>query len=269
MDVLYTFLDHYKSILDYLLTISEYFRCKFIGDRNKSRPDYTLNLLGMTTNSDKSTNRETDLVLLQRMAANDEWAFEQIYQQYFRILYRFAYWKIQRHEESEDIAQEVLIGLWSARSNLSHITNLYNYLVSAVNYRVYNYVRHLKYVRTHQLDTLSTHLSAADNTGESLETVEFITTQVKMEIRRLPERCRTAFQLSREEEMPIDMIADCMKISKRTVENYITTALKRLRLILNIPWSNVSVVSMDARYSFRLPKGHEPHDIMIVILHQS
>jgi RNA polymerase sigma-70 factor (ECF subfamily) len=51
-------------------------------------------------------------------------------------------------------------------------------------------------------------------------------------ISELPKKCQTAFRMSRIEHEPIQRIAERMNISNRTVENYISQALKHLRLRL-------------------------------------
>ncbi|MCW5912135.1 MAG: HTH domain-containing protein [Cyclobacteriaceae bacterium] len=48
-------------------------------------------------------------------------------------------------------------------------------------------------------------------------------------IARLPQKQEEVFRLSRMEHLSIEEIAQRLNISKRTVENYITAALKTLR----------------------------------------
>jgi RNA polymerase sigma-70 factor (ECF subfamily) len=51
-------------------------------------------------------------------------------------------------------------------------------------------------------------------------------------LRQLPQRCREIFLMSRKDQLNNDEIASRLSISKRTVENQLTTALKHLRVEL-------------------------------------
>jgi RNA polymerase sigma-70 factor (ECF subfamily) len=52
---------------------------------------------------------------------------------------------------------------------------------------------------------------------------------VQTRMAELPGKCQLAFHMSRMEHTPIAEIAEKMNISPRTVENYITQALRHLR----------------------------------------
>ena len=54
--------------------------------------------------------------------------------------------------------------------------------------------------------------------------------QLQQALRRLPEKCRTVFQLSRFEELKYQEIADELGISLKTVEAHMAKALRLLRL---------------------------------------
>ena len=57
---------------------------------------------------------------------------------------------------------------------------------------------------------------------------------VDRELDKLPKRCKEIFTLSRRAQLSNDEIASRLEISKRTVENQLTHALRHLRL--SIPY---------------------------------
>ena len=71
-----------------------------------------------------------------------------------------------------------------------------------------------------------------DNSSEELLELKDLQHTIDERISELPEKCQTAFRMSRMEYEPIQRIAERMNISNRTVENYISQALKHLRLRL-------------------------------------
>lgn len=170
----------------------------------------------------------SDITLLQLLSNEDEEAFETIYYRYAEELNRFAYSKIGEREESEEIIQEIFVTLWQKRKQLQGITALNTYLFRAVHNRIISYYRSAK-VREQYANNFAMF---AITHSESID-IELAFKELKnimdKELVELPERCQQAFRMSRIENMSIQQIAEQMAISPRTVENYITQALKHLR----------------------------------------
>jgi RNA polymerase sigma factor (sigma-70 family) len=132
------------------------------------------------------------------------------------------------------MVQELYIWLWTRRENLSHVTALKSYLYNAIRYKVVNYFEHHA-VQQRYIENYVLFEASHDNSNEELSDISDIGPMIEKSIAVLPERCQMAFRLSRLEHMPISNIAAHMNISSRTVENYITHALKHLRLT----WRNL------------------------------
>ena len=56
---------------------------------------------------------------------------------------------------------------------------------------------------------------------------------VEMEIENMPEKQRTIYKMSRNQGIPNDKIAEQLEISKRTVENQLSLAMKQIRNVLS------------------------------------
>lgn len=69
----------------------------------------------------------SDEQLLRLLQQNDEAAFTEIYNRYWKILYSSAHNILQVKDAAEDAVQEVFISLWKRR-NLVHIESLKAYL---------------------------------------------------------------------------------------------------------------------------------------------
>jgi len=72
-----------------------------------------------------------------------------------------------------------------------------------------------------------------DNSNEEMLYLKDLCKTIKESISTLPDHYQTAFRLSRIQHQPTQRIAEHMKISPRTVENYISAALKHLRISLD------------------------------------
>jgi RNA polymerase sigma-70 factor (ECF subfamily) len=171
---------------------------------------------------------KADYQLVSLLQGGDRRAFEEIYRRYASPLYRFASDKVFDREDCEEIIQETFVWLWSHHKSLNHVTDLRPYLYGIVKHKVYNHIRH-KYIRRDYAEHFLKYGTVIDNSNEELANLADVLRILEHAISQLPERCQTAFRLSRVDHQPIAAIAEQMGISTRTVENYITQALKHLR----------------------------------------
>ncbi len=57
---------------------------------------------------------------------------------------------------------------------------------------------------------------------------------IELNINKMPEQRRRIFQMSRNENMTNDEIAECLGITKKTVENQLSLALKELKKVISV-----------------------------------
>ena len=82
----------------------------------------------------------TDDHLLYLIQSDDDLAFKEIFERYWRKLYAIAYNRLRMEHTAEDIVQEVLTMLWVRRADLK-IKSLNNYLSMAVRYNIFHEIR--------------------------------------------------------------------------------------------------------------------------------
>jgi len=177
--------------------------------------------------------KESDQALIHKMAEDDQAAFEMIFHRYWEKLFSYLYNRLHNKIASEEIVQEVLISIWEKRKTLSIHTSLSSYLYKAAKYRMLNYIRSEKVRKTYFSDFLETQISlVSDPLGPQLQNVSDLKDLIEKRLQELPPKCREVYRMSREEHIPNQEIADQLRISKKTVENYLTIALKHLRIHL-------------------------------------
>ena len=88
-----------------------------------------------------------DFELLQFLKKDDEHAYTEIYNRYWKLLFYTAYNVIQTKTEVQDAIQEVFIALWQRRKE-AVIQNLKPYLLQATRFQV------LKAIRVQKTDEL-------------------------------------------------------------------------------------------------------------------
>ena len=170
--------------------------------------------------------------LVQLLRIDDVKAFELLYDRYVDILYEYVDKRIDDREQSKEIVQELFEWLWKNRTSIVITSSVRSYLLGSAKHQILNYIRSKqiqhKYVN---------HFIYVSKGGNSCPTEEMINlsdleTGIDQKISELPDKCRTVFRMSRIEHQSIQHIAKHMNISRRTVENYISRALKHLRASL-------------------------------------
>lgn len=170
----------------------------------------------------------TDEELFRLLHEDDTAAFNELYSRYWKNLYKYIRAGVGNDELAQDLLQDVFIKLWNLRHTLTITSSLNDYIFRIAKSAVIKHFRSegvwRKYA-AHFAQTMSTH----DNSNEEQQRVRDIESSIERSIAQLPTHYQTAFRLSRYEHVPTAEIAQRMNISPRTVENYISHALKHLR----------------------------------------
>lgn len=166
--------------------------------------------------------------ILQRLAAGDEHAFREIYDRYWKVVYKAA----MRYQSSSDLAvdvvQEVFCSLWDRRSQFLNVKNLESYLVTMTHHQVYAQFR--KWAtetrsREAYTESLASSVSDTDFIVRSSQYEEILTELVD----KLPPQQKQVFKMAREEGMTHEAIARELNLSQGTVKNHMVRALQFLR----------------------------------------
>jgi len=176
----------------------------------------------------KSCNLSDD-ELLGLFEQNDLLAFEEIYNRYWLKLYAAAYKRIKDRETAKEIVQDLFTSFWINRTQLKIRSSLQGYLFSSVKYSVLNY-RRAENVRASYSEILLLANNDACNTTEEHLVYKELKESIETGINKLPPKCRSVFELSRNQYKSNKEIAKIMDISEKTVENHITKALRYLRV---------------------------------------
>jgi len=174
----------------------------------------------------------TDLELVEQLNSGERTAFEAIYTKYAKSMHTYVYKRVKLKPVSEEIVQEIFISLWSKHGTLEITTSLEAYLYGACKYKILTYMRSDLVRKRYAADFLVFITGRYDNSVEEFMNLADIREIIEESIRELPDKCQMAFRLSRTDFLPIPEIAQKMNISTRTVENYLSQALRHLRTTL-------------------------------------
>ncbi|MDR1864808.1 MAG: RNA polymerase sigma-70 factor [Bacteroidales bacterium] len=160
--------------------------------------------------------------------------FEMIYNAYFPILYNYVANITKDQAEAEDIVGDVFLKLWEDRDIIFVKTSLKAYLFkSAYNHSI-NMLKHKKVQGKYE--NYLQHLDLLTEMGSDYPLSGLIETEMsdilRKAIEKLPPQCRIIFNMSRNDRLTHDEIAQKLGVSINTVHMQIRRALEKLRIAL-------------------------------------
>ncbi|MDQ8004584.1 MAG: sigma-70 family RNA polymerase sigma factor [Pedobacter sp.] len=173
--------------------------------------------------------QQSDEVLWIAVQNSDDKAFNTLYNRYWKKLYATVLHYINDAEIAERVVQDVFVVLWKRRAHLT-IESFAKYIHATARYHVFKEVKAKKKTLVEYTDSYLLYDDAAtQNSGELKLSYHDFQNQISSYLSPLPKRCKEIFWLSRMENLSNDEIAERFCISKRSVENQITIALKHIR----------------------------------------
>jgi len=183
-------------------------------------------------------NHLTDQELLQRVFLNDEQAFNELFERHWSKVYAVSLRYLKDEEIAKEITHDIFLNIWNKRNKLP-INSFKSYVIAASSYHSIRKKQQMKaiplsYVGDYANDdhfAFSNQLRE-NNIGEDKISENEFNSGISAVLDGLPKRCREIYLLSRKENLSIAEISSKLNISKRTVENQLTVALKHLRTFL-------------------------------------
>ena len=177
-------------------------------------------------------DNEKQQILLLSLRNGEKKAFEEIYNDFFGVMYNLSVQYLHDDMVSEEIVQDTFMKLWEIRHTLNDGFNVRNFLYTITKNNCLNYLRNQKIAMKHQeiikYNEIQFNYEALDKLGSFIEFDE-LRTKIDSAIAALPDDLRDTFRLSRYEELQYKEIAEKLSISVKTVEARMTKALKTLR----------------------------------------
>jgi RNA polymerase sigma-70 factor (ECF subfamily) len=174
---------------------------------------------------------QTRDIPFERIKQGDMQAFEVLFRNEYAGLARFANKFVRDPDVAEEITQEIFLYLWEKRAQINLTGSLMSYLYSATKNKCINYLK-LEYPKYQKMVDIHESMVLTKGSEVNIDNQQEIKTLIDEAISLLPEKCKEIFMLSRYGGLTYEEIADDLEISKKTVENQMSIALKKLRTTL-------------------------------------
>lgn len=178
-----------------------------------------------------------DTELVERLQKGDIEAFDLIYEKYSGRLYSFSLKYLRSKEEAEELIQSVFLKLWENYKNLKKESSFKSYLFTITYNEICKIFRKRNYQQKFINDSLYENPRSSFEIEEEID-YKSILDSVQQVVDKLPEMQKNIFLKSREEGKSAKEIAKEIGISPGTVDNYISKAMKSIRVRLryeNLP----------------------------------
>lgn len=153
--------------------------------------------------------------------------FEIVFDEYYRPIKNFLYYKLADIELAEDITQEVFIKTWDKRDTVLMDT-VKSYLYKIANNLVINHFNSGK--KRFELKLQDHDRTVSESPQYEMEKAEFAATLNKA-IENLSEAQREVFLMNRIDDLTYKEIAERLEISVKAVEKRMQGALESLRSV--------------------------------------
>lgn len=169
-----------------------------------------------------------DQTLIERAKSGEDLAFQQLFDKYWRDLYRIAYQRVRSEADAQDLVQEVFIALWKNIHTVKAGNSLAGYLFIALRNKIFDFYEKQQ-VRLHY--ALEQPFRAADTPEQPIDNIasKELRNILAAAIDTLPDKMKEIYRLSREQQLTIAEMSALLDLSPQTVKNQLSTALQRIR----------------------------------------
>lgn len=161
--------------------------------------------------------------------SDSQTAFKSLFMAYHQRLTRFTSLYVSSSLEAEEIVSDTFMTLWSNRRSLPEVSNFDSYIYTIARHKAISLYR-TQHMEKVELDEKNIDLFIHTETTpeEELISKECIN-HLNEAINTLPDKCKMAFKLIREDKLKYKEAATILDISVKTLEAHITTAIRKLR----------------------------------------
>ncbi len=169
-------------------------------------------------------NFSDDSKLIEAIIQNDQAAFEEMYYKYYTALYRFVSFRLRSTEIARDMIQELFYKIWTMRTTLDPSKSIKAYLYRSLLNMIINH-QNLHSSKVRSLDEINENQSGNERDhGLKID--------IDSALKKLPEKCKTVFIMSKYDGFKYSEIASICNISVKAVEKRMSKSLELLKKYL-------------------------------------
>lgn len=174
-----------------------------------------------------------DKINIDDFKNRDVKTFKRVFDDMFHHIRRFAEKIVKDPDDARDVASDTFAKCWELAANFESFNAVRSFLYITARNKCINQINKQKAENNYRNHLA--HLSeqaiqeAVERIGLESFTLEELYNQVVKEVETLPRQTRLVFKMVFFEKRSRHEVADSLQISLSTVNNHVSTAMKRLR----------------------------------------
>lgn len=172
--------------------------------------------------------RPDDYTLVSRLKAGDPSAFKLLFETHGRKIYHYAFRLLRDDSLCKDIVQDTFLHFWQHRDALEDDRSVVPYLYVSARRTIIDHWRKAATSKAF-LDQLFHQIQVREEQTEAAVNLAELTRIIDTGMAQLSAQQRMIFQLSRDEGLTYQEIADRIDLSRETVKYHLVNALRILR----------------------------------------
>ena len=162
--------------------------------------------------------------LIARCLSGDQAAWDAIVRQNWRKVFNVAYKFVGKHEEAEDLTQDIFLKIFKALATFDRRANFQTWIVSISRNLCIDHYRSVRKERmtiAREVDTNDLQPASTDRTPYAAAEHQDLRVMLRQALQTLPETLRTAVVLRDLQELSYQEIADKLQLPEGTVKSRI------------------------------------------------
>ena len=173
-----------------------------------------------------------EISTIEALQNGDHKAFEEVFLAYFDKVKHLLTGLLRSESDAEELAQDIFVKLWINHTSIDPNKAFNTYLYTITRNTALNHLKHKLVEENYKNSFNSLDEEKSDSSDEILFAKE-ISLLVEMAVCRMPVQRRKIYQMSRDNGIPNNEIAEELGISKKTVENQLSLALQEIKRVIS------------------------------------
>ena len=162
--------------------------------------------------------------LIEQCLSGDQVAWDTIVRQNWRKVFNVAYKFVGKHDEAEDLTQDIFLKIFKALNTFDRRANFQTWIISISRNLCIDHYRSVRKERqtiAREVDTTDLQPASRERTPYALAEHRDLRAQLKQALETLPSTLRTAVVLRDLQELSYQEIADQLQLPEGTVKSRI------------------------------------------------
>jgi len=162
--------------------------------------------------------------LIEQCLSGDQVAWDAIVRQNWRKVFNVAYKFVGKHDEAEDLTQDIFLKIFKALNTFDRRANFQTWIISISRNLCIDHYRSVRKERqtiAREVDTTDLQPASRERTPYALAEHRDLRAQLKQALETLPSTLRTAVVLRDLQELSYQEIADQLQLPEGTVKSRI------------------------------------------------